>query len=144
MILWGLMALSAGEAFAHAFLRVADPAEDSTVTAAPSEVKLRFTEPVEVRFSIFKVYRLDANPSSEIRRLNALGGALVSDVLMKRDDEGARADAAVSTTARTTTDITLRLKPDPQPGVYVVMWRVLSIDTHTTQGFHIFILLPKR
>ena len=133
-----------GPASAHAFLRVADPAEDSTVTTTPSEIRLGFTEPVEIRFSIFKVYRLDANPSSEFRRLNALGGALVSDVLIKRDDEGARADAGVGTTARTTMDVTLRLKPDPRPGVFVVMWRVLSIDTHTTQGFHIFILAPKR
>jgi methionine-rich copper-binding protein CopC len=133
-----------GPVSAHAFLRVADPAEDSTVNAAPVEIRLAFTEPVEIRFSIFKVYRLDANPSTELRRLNAAAGALTSDVLTKRDDESARADAGVSTTARTATDITLRLKPDTQPGVYAVMWRVLSVDTHTTQGFHIFIIAPRR
>ena len=60
-ILLGLAILSGGPASAHAFLRVADPAEDSTVTTAPGEIRLAFTEPVEVRFSIFKVYRLDAN-----------------------------------------------------------------------------------
>ena len=143
-LLFVLMAVTGGPVSAHAFLRIADPAEDSTVTTAPSEIRLGFTEPVEVRFSIFKVYRLDANPSTELRRLNAQAGALMSDVLTKRDDEGARADAGVSTTARTSTDIALRLKPDPQPGVYAVMWRVLSVDTHTTQGFHIFIVAPKR
>lgn len=134
----------AGPASAHAFLRVADPAEDSTVTTPPSEIRLGFTEPVEIRFSIFKVYRLDAAPSIELRRLNALAGALMSDVLTRRDDEGARADAGISTSARTATDITLRLKPDLQPGAYVVMWRVLSVDTHTTQGFHVFIIAPRR
>jgi methionine-rich copper-binding protein CopC len=133
-----------GPVSAHAFLRVADPAEDSTVATVPSEIKLSFTEPVEIRFSIFKAYRLDANPSTELRRLNAAAGALMSDVLTKRDDDAARADAGVTTTARTSTDITLRLKPESQPGVYVVMWRVLSVDTHTTQGFHIFIVGPKR
>jgi methionine-rich copper-binding protein CopC len=132
------------QVWAHASLRAADPAEDSTVTIAPGEVRLSFTEPVEVRFSIFKIYRLDASPTTELRRLNAQAGALMSDVLTKRDDEAVRADAGVSTTARTTTDVALRLKPDPQPGVYAVMWRVLSIDTHTTQGFHVFIFAPKR
>jgi methionine-rich copper-binding protein CopC len=65
-------------------------------------------------------------------------------VLTKRGDEAARADAGVTTTARTSTDISLRLKPDSPPGVYAVMWRVLSVDTHTTQGFHVFIVAPKR
>jgi methionine-rich copper-binding protein CopC len=129
---------------AHAFLATAAPAEDSTVTSAPKEVRLAFTEPVETRFSIFKVYRLDMDPVVETQRLNAAAGALVSDVLQKRGDEAARADAGLATTTRTSSDIVIGLKPDPRPGAYVVMWRVLSIDTHTTQGFFVFVFAPAR
>ncbi len=65
-------------------------------------------------------------------------------MLQKRGDEADRADAGPDATERTTTDIALRLKPDPKPGPYVVMWRALSIDTHTTQGFYVFIYSPRR
>jgi methionine-rich copper-binding protein CopC len=137
-----LASAAAGVVWAHAFLKSSDPGEDSTINAVPKEVHLTFTEPVELRFSIFKVYRLDTAPGTEARRLNAAAGALVSDVLQKRGDEAARADQGISNTTRTSTDVVVRLKPNIDPGAYVVMWRVLSIDTHTTQGFYVFVLAP--
>jgi methionine-rich copper-binding protein CopC len=138
-----LVLFLAGAAAGHAYLRAADPAEDSVVRAAPDSVKLSFTEPVEVRFSTFKVYRLAADPGWDQRRLNAAGGALVSDVLQKRGDEADRADDGVVTAARTSASIVLRLKGSLRPGSFVVMYRVLSIDTHTTQGFYVFTFAPR-
>ena len=133
-----LAVLAAGTAAGHAYLRASSPVEDSTVAVGPSEVRLQFTEPVEVRFSTFKVYPVPAEPGWDRRRLNAAAGALVSSVLRRTGDEGARADDGLATTARTTTEVVIRLKPGLAPGAYVVMWRVLSIDTHTTQGFFVF------
>ncbi|MDR7422122.1 MAG: copper resistance protein CopC [Armatimonadota bacterium] len=133
-----LTVVAAGTAAAHAYLRASSPAEDSTVTSVPSEVRLQFTEPVEVRFSIFKVYPVPSEPGWDRRRLNAAAGAIVSNVLRRTDDEGVRADDGLATTARTTNEVVIRLKPGLGPGAYVVMWRVLSIDTHTTQGFYVF------
>ncbi|TMI77942.1 MAG: copper resistance protein CopC, partial [Bacillati bacterium ANGP1] len=52
-----------------------------------------------------------------------------------------RSDAGVANTTRTSGDIVLRLK-DLGPGAYVVMWRVLSVDTHTTQGSFVFVYTP--
>ncbi|MDR7521638.1 MAG: copper resistance protein CopC [Armatimonadota bacterium] len=137
-----LALLGAGAAAAHAYLRAAEPAEDSTVAVAPSEVRLVFSEPIEVRFSTFKVYRVPADPGWDRRRLNAAAGALVSEVLRRRGDEADRADAGLATAARTTTTVTLRLRPHLAPGAYAVMWRVLSIDTHVTQGFYVFRIRP--
>lgn len=134
-----LLLIPVGHVLAHAFLRSTDPTEESTITNEPKEVRLEFTEPVEIRFSIFKVYRLNVDPGFEMRRLNAAAGALVSDVLRKRGDEEARADAGLTASSGTSTDIVIKLKRDLAPGAYVVMWRALSIDTHTTQGFHIFL-----
>jgi methionine-rich copper-binding protein CopC len=131
-------------AAAHAFLKSAEPGEDSKVAARPAEVRVAFTEPVELRFSIFKVYRIDMDPGSELRRLNAAAGSLVSEVLQKRGDEDARADQGISNTSRTATDVAIKLRPNLTPGAYAVMWRVLSIDTHTTQGFYVFVFAPSR
>jgi methionine-rich copper-binding protein CopC len=139
-----LAVLLFGTVHAHAYLLEADPAPFAVVSA-PSEVTLQFTEPVEIRFSLFKVYPLEADLPEDLatlsereqRRLNGLAGALVNEVLMLRDDAEARSDAGLLTDARIADSVTLALK-DLTPGAYVVMWRVLSIDTHITQDFFVF------
>jgi methionine-rich copper-binding protein CopC len=140
-----VLALScAGTTSAHAYLKTSDPAEDSTVGAPPKEIRLTFSEQVETRFSTFKVYPVKMEPGWDQRRVNAAAGALVSEVLARRGDESDRADEGLATTARTTAEISMKTKVDMMPGAYVVMWRVLSIDTHTTQGFYVFTVGPRR
>ena len=129
------------DASAHAFLNASTPGSDSAVGTAPKEVRLTYSEPVEIRFSTFKVYKVPAAPGAEIRALQAAGGSLMAANLLKRGDEAARSDAGVANTTRTSADIVVRLK-DLEPGAYVVMWRVLSVDTHTTQGSFIFVYTP--
>lgn len=132
----------AGVGAAHSDLTAATPAQNETVTEAPAQVTLTFSEPLEVAFSTFKVYPLEAEGDGNSQRLNGLAGALVSDVLEARGDEAARADAGVSTAERTSPEIALPLKDGLEPGRYVVMWRTLSVDTHTTQGFYVFTYAP--
>ena len=129
------------QASAHAFLNASVPSPDSTVSTPPKEVKLSYSEPVEIRFSIFKVYKLDSSPGADMRALHTAADALMAADLLKRGDEAARSDAGVANTTNTSTDITLRLK-DLEPGAYVVMWRALSVDTHTTQGVVVFVYTP--
>ncbi|HLW60611.1 MAG TPA: copper resistance CopC family protein [bacterium] len=129
------------QASAHAFLNASVPSADSTASALLKEVRLSYSEPVEIRFSIFKVYKLNAAPGADVRALHAAADDIVSADLLKRGDEAARSDAGVANTTRTSTDIVLRLK-DLEPGAYVLMWRVLSVDTHTTQGSFIFVYAP--
>jgi methionine-rich copper-binding protein CopC len=138
-----LALIVAGTAAGHAYLRSAAPAEDSTVAAMPAEVRLQFSEPVEVRFSTFKVYSVPAGPGWDRRRLNAAAGMIVTNNLRRTDDAADRADDGLATAERTTAEVGLRLKPGLPPGTYVVMWRVLSIDTHTTQGFYVFTYAPR-
>jgi len=136
-----------GAASAHAELEESTPAAGETVRTLPEAVTLNFTEPLEVRFSTFKVYPLgadlDMSAEDARARLNGLAGALVSEVLTAQGDEAARADAGVSTAERTSREITLPLKDGLEPGHYVVMWRALSVDTHTTQGFYVFTYAPE-
>jgi len=146
------LALAAGllvvaSAAAHAdFLRL-EPGADGVVVGAPSEVTIHFTMGVEERFSTFKVYRLAldgetepadlAAPTERDRmRLNALAAALVAEALERDDDAGHpdRVDDGAPTTNAATTAVTLGLADDLPPGVYVVMWDVLAVDTHWTSG----------
>src|SRR6266567_2784110 len=91
---------------AHAFLDYAVPAVGSSVLASPAQLKLWFTQRLEPAFSTVQV----------VDR----AGKRVD----KGDGQGDRADATL-----------LRVSLPPlAPGKYRVTWRVLSVDTHVTEG----------
>ncbi len=140
-----LFLFSFGVAFAHADLESATPAQNAVLSESPAEVVLTYSEEVEVRFSTFKVYPLetsgDLSQPRERLRVNGAAAALTSEVLEARGDEASRADAGVRTEARTSDAVTLALGA-LEPGFYVVMWRVLSVDTHTSQGSFVFEYAP--
>src|ERR1700746_3718913 len=91
---------------AHAFLQRAEPAVGSTVQTSPSEVRIRFTENIEPAVSSIQVF--DASGKE----------------VDKRDLHLDRADHALL-------HISL---PPLGVGTYKVTWRVVSVDTHVTNG----------
>jgi methionine-rich copper-binding protein CopC len=98
--------LEAGAAWGHAFLERAEPRVGSTVKSPPSQVRAWFTQELEPAFSTLEV----VNQSGE------------------RVDRGpAQVDAASRALLQ------VPLKP-LGPGTYRVKWRVLSVDTHVTEG----------
>ena len=100
------------QAQAHAFLDHSEPRVGATVRAAPTELKLWFTEEIEPAFSTVKV-------------LDAQG--------MRVDKADARVDRADRALLRVSLEAL-------GPGVYTVVWRVVSVDTHVTAGdfaFHV-------
>ncbi len=106
------VALLSAAAHAHAFLDHASPKVGSTVATAPKELLLWFTEKLEPAFSTAEVS-------------NAQGAAMQSG------------KAQVTGSAGTELRVPLKALP---PGTYRVNWRVLSVDTHRTQGnftFHV-------
>ncbi|MBE3598374.1 MAG: copper resistance protein CopC [Limnochordaceae bacterium] len=132
------MAVLAG---AHSALKSSKPADGARLEEMPQAVELTFTEPVETALSVFKVYPVPAPPDAlaDLERLNGMAAELVSQVLSRKGDEAQRADAGLGTKASPSASVTIRLKPGLKPGAYVVMWRVLSVDTHPTQGFVVFV-----
>jgi|SRR5215467_4479186 len=101
-------------ALAHAFLDRAVPAVGGKVHGQPTEVRLQFSQPLESAFSTVKV--LDA------------GGKQVD----RKDKRLDPADASI-----------LRVSLPPlAPGLYHVVWRVLSSDTHVSQGDYTFEVAP--
>ena len=91
---------------AHAFLKDADPGVGSTIQTSPGEVRIRFTENIEPAVSSIRVF--DA------------AGKEVD----KRDLHLDRSDHALL-------HISL---PPLGVGTYKVTWRVVSVDTHVTNG----------
>lgn len=135
--------LLAQGAAAHAHLQRATPAQESDVRRPIDQVTLTFSEPVEVLFSTFKVYALE--PKEDVLATKAAASQLVSQVLTVRNDtrDPRRVDKGFSPARGISSEVTIGLKDELDPGVYVVMWRVLSIDTHTTSGFYIFTYAPE-
>lgn len=138
--------LLGGAVHAHAYLEASFPAEGEVLAVLPEAVTLTFTEPTEVTFSLYKVYPLgadvDLNEENAAQRLNGLAAQLVSEVLEAQGDEDARADTGLEAEGRTSAVVTLPLKEGLSAPHFVVMWRVLSTDTHTTQGFFTFSVAP--
>jgi methionine-rich copper-binding protein CopC len=98
--------VGSGVAWSHAFLDHAEPRVGSSVKSPPSQVRAWFTQSLEPAFSTLEV-------------VNERGD---------RVDQGpAKADAANPALLQ------VALKP-LGPGTYRVKWRVLSVDTHVTEG----------
>ena len=144
-----------GLAAAHAHLDEARPQRNAVVSESPQVVELDFTMAVEIRFSTFKVYRLDvaqeALPSDlsrpeerELMRLNALAAELAQAVLASGDvpSNSVRLGAAVEPESGTSRTVRMQLDDELEPGVYVVLWEVLAIDTHWTNDHLLFVLAP--
>lgn len=112
LIALALVTLAASGARGHAFLDHASPAVGSTLPQAPGIIRLWFTQELEPAFSTLTV----TNRSGQ-----------------RVDDGDAKVVGGDATILQAT------LKPLP-PGTYKVHWRVVSVDTHTTEGsftFHI-------
>ena len=139
--------LGAGQVLAHAALDSSDPANFAIVTEPLANVELRFTEGIEVAFSTFKVYRLDAevdpNADDASMRLNALAAIVVSDHNGQQADDDDRVDAEVSSAADDKAVVMVEFDEPLASGHYVVMWRVLSVDTHVIDGHVIFTVVDE-
>ncbi len=106
--------LPAGLADAHALLDRASPTVGNTVSVAPRALTLWFTQKLEPALRTIEV----------------------------RDAGGARVDAGKAQVDRgNPTVLRVGLKP-LKAGSYQVHWRVLSVDTHTTEGNFSFSVGP--
>ena len=96
---------TASLAHAHAQLDRASPPVGGTVASAPRTVSLTFTENVEAAFSSIRV----------------------------EDASGARVDQGKPQLGGSRNVLRVNVKP-LGPGAYKVIWKVLSTDTHSTEG----------
>ena len=101
-------------AVAHAFLDHAAPRVGSTVSQAPIELALSFTQNLEPALSTVEVF----------------------------DEKGAKVDKG-DVTVDPNDGALLRVSLNPLPhGTYKVVWHVVSVDTHPTEGDFTFQVAP--
>ena len=113
IVFGSILILLAGQAGldAHAFLQGAEPAVGSTLQTSPKEIRIRFTENIEPAVSSIQVF--DGSSGKEVD---------------KRDLHLDRSDQALL-------HVSLR---QLGAGTYKVVWRVVSVDTHVTNGSFTF------
>jgi methionine-rich copper-binding protein CopC len=106
LFLFGVTVLTPPAAWAHAFPDHASPAVGSVVAQSPATIEIWFTEKLEPSFS----------------RIEVLDGT------------GQRVDAGdPSVDAQDARLLRVAVKK-LVPGIYKVVWHVLSVDTHATNG----------
>ena len=105
---------ASGPASPHAFVEASVPADRSTVREAPGEVTVRFTESVELEFS---------------------------RITVKSGTGETMSTGPVRQPAGNTLTVGLKALG---PGSYTIEWRVLSVDTHVTDGVLRFTVGPAR
>ena len=101
-----IVVAGSGKLEAHAFLERAHPAVGSTVQTSPGEVRVLFTEKIESALSTVQVFNASGRGVDKHDvRLDRLNHALLHVSL-----------------------------PSLEAGSYKVVWRVVSVDTHVTNG----------
>ena len=101
-------------AFGHAFLDRSEPRVGATVSKAPTAVNIWYTQQPEPAFSRIEVCNSDGKQ------------------IDKKDTHADEKDPK---------ELIVSL-PELPPGTYKVVWHVLSVDTHKTQGDFKFTIQP--
>ncbi|EYB67672.1 copper resistance protein CopC [Deinococcus phoenicis] len=122
-----LAALTLASALAHTEVTGITPAAGARVVA-PKTVTLTFGEPVNLRFSTFKVVPLPAGADA---------AQTAAAALARKDDAKLRADTAPVLTGMAAR-VTLPLHSGLKPGTYLILWRLLSEDGHPVTGHSTF------
>lgn len=100
----------------HTHLTHSSPSKDETVTAAPTQVRLWFSQKPEV--------------------------GLTSVTILKADSSKVPTGTAVKTDD--TLSVAAPIKATLQPGTYVVRWRTASKDGHPVKGQYEFTVAAHR
>jgi len=98
------------QVLAHAHLKAATPAADATVSAAPGELELQFSEGIEPSFSGINITRAD--------------NAAVKTGKLKLGESK--------------TQVSVPIEEPLTAGKYLVSWHVVSVDGHKTKGQYSF------
>jgi copper resistance protein C len=130
-----------GSVLAHANLNASSIKDGETVRVMPKTITLEFSEAVETGFSRFKLIALDQKIKT-LKDANSTAEAMLEATLDKRDDEKTRADEGLHNPPAVAAKLEVKLKAKLPAGWYVMMWKVLSIDSHSGSDFFVFQYKP--
>ena len=123
-VLVALIALLPSVSFAHGMLLRSQPPADSEILRLPETIRLSFSERIESRFSRVTVHR-------------ALRDDETGEVTAQE-----RVDAGMAEGPAITQELVVRLPETLPAGLYLIQWRVLSVDSHRTTGRFTLIYTP--
>jgi methionine-rich copper-binding protein CopC len=130
---------------AHAYLESSTPAGGAVLETAPETLVLEFSEELEVGFSTFKLFRLEDAPDvadeDHAAKLNGMAALLVTEVIGTSGPDDRAVAFELAPGQGRSAKVTLTPAEPLAPGSYVLMWRVLSVDTHTLQDYVTFTVL---
>jgi copper transport protein len=109
-----LLLLAPSPASAHLHLTGSTPAADDSLSAAPTEIRLSFTEDVELRFS-------------DVSLIGPMGEVRIGEIFVPVDSPSVLA---------------VRVLGGLSAGEYTVRWRAASADGHPMNGEYRFTILP--
>jgi methionine-rich copper-binding protein CopC len=112
----GLIVLCPAFLFAHATLLRTEPAVDTHISQLPGEIRFWFSESIERRFSRITVHRA------------------TRDTVAGEIQPQERVDTGLAAGSQVTQELAVQLPATLPPGLYLVQWKVLSIDSHRTTG----------
>ena len=115
-VLVALIALLPSVSLAHGMLLRSQPPADSEILQLPETIRLSFSERIESRFSRVTVHR-------------ALRDDETGEVTAQE-----RVDAGMAEGPAITQELVVRLPETLPAGLYLIQWRVLSVDSHRTTG----------
>ena len=108
-----LLALLPAAASAHALLSATTPERGARLDAAPEQVSLRFSEPVEAEFGAVRVFDSDGREVQAGRTFHPSGRG---------------------------TEVAVRLRDGLGEDGYTVTYRVISADSHPVSGGFVFVV----
>jgi copper resistance protein C len=130
-----------GLALGHSNIKSSNPPDHAHLMAAPKNIMLEFDEAIETKISNFKVYYY--KPESMMKGSKAMTGAEMDDFaesaakkfMALKTDTADRMDTGLISTKSQASKVTIGLKANLKPGVYVIAWKTTSVDTHVETGF---------
>jgi copper resistance protein C len=130
-----------GLVLAHSNLVASSINEGATVRVMPKTITLEFSEAVETGFSRFKLLALEPK-IIDLKAASAAADAMLESALEKRNDEATRSDDGLQNASAIAAKLEVKLKAKLPAGWYVMMWKVLSVDTHNSSDFFVFQYKP--
>ena len=130
-----------GLALAHSNLVASSIKDGATVRVMPKTISLEFSEALETGFSRFKLIGLEPKINS-LKAANSTAAAMLEAALDKRDDQKMRADDGLQNVPAIAAKLEVKLKAKLPAGWYVMMWKVVSIDSHVGNDFFVFQYKP--
>lgn len=141
LLVFAAVVAFAAPALSHAHLHASTPRPGAVLKAMPATIRLSFTEAVELKYCRFVLVPLSIAPSASATSQQAAALAVLPSAVAPKSTLPNRVQR-VSPSTGSSTDVVLNVHPSARPGVYAVLFQLLSVDGHVTKDAFVFTVRP--